>query len=95
MGPRPGCAIEKLRTRSDEFVAVEPPPPVLGGVEQLVGHRERGLLRAGALGDLGPELYGREARLDRVRCVLDGVKFNDGVKVTDDETTTTDEKVAA
>ena len=27
--------------------------------------------------------------------VLAGVKFKDGIKVTDDETTTTDEKVAA
>jgi len=27
--------------------------------------------------------------------VLDGAKFKDGIKVTDDETTTTDEKVAA
>jgi hypothetical protein len=27
--------------------------------------------------------------------VLDGVTFKDGVKATDDDTTTTDEKVAA
>jgi len=27
--------------------------------------------------------------------VLAGAKFKDGIKVTDDETTTTDEKVAA
>jgi hypothetical protein len=27
--------------------------------------------------------------------VLDDVKFKDGIKVTDDETTTTEEKVAA
>jgi len=27
--------------------------------------------------------------------VLDGAKFKDGIKVTDDDTTTTDERVAA
>lgn len=50
----------------DEFVAVEASPALLGGVEELVGHRERGLLRPGTLRDLGPELDGREAALDRV-----------------------------
>jgi hypothetical protein len=35
--------------------------------QELVGHRERRLLGARALGDPGAELDGREARLDRVR----------------------------
>ena len=51
----------------DELVAVEAPPAFLGGVEQLVGDRERGLLGAGALSDAGAQLDGREAGLDRVR----------------------------
>ena len=46
---------------ADELVAVEPSPPLLGGVEQLVGHRERRFLGAGALGDLRAELDRREA----------------------------------
>jgi hypothetical protein len=33
-------------------VAVEASPAFLGGVQELVGHRERGFLGAGALGDL-------------------------------------------
>jgi hypothetical protein len=31
----------------DELMAVEPPSALLGGMQQLVGHRERGLLGSG------------------------------------------------
>ncbi len=44
------------------------PPAFLGGGQQLVGHRERGGLGAGALGHPGPEPDGRERALDRVGC---------------------------
>jgi hypothetical protein len=37
----------------DEFVAVDPTPAGLGGVEELVGHGEAGLAWAGAASDLG------------------------------------------
>ena len=50
----------------DEFVAVEPAPAFLGCVQQLVGHRQRGGLRTGALGDPGAEPDGGERALDRV-----------------------------
>ena len=51
----------------DELVAVEASPALLRALEQLVGHRERGGLRAGALRDAGAQADGREARLDRIR----------------------------
>ena len=50
----------------DELVAVEAPPALARGIEPLVGHRQRGLLRARALRHARAQLEGREARLDRV-----------------------------
>jgi hypothetical protein len=38
----------------------------LSTIEQLVGHRERRLLRSRAIGDAGAQLDGRAAGLDRV-----------------------------
>ena len=66
----------------DELVAVEPPPALLGGVEQLVGHRQRGLLGAGALGDAGAQLDGREAALDRVAWSAGGASARRGSRRT-------------
>lgn len=54
------------RTSATRWWPVEPPPALLGGVEQLVGHRQRGLLGPGALRHAGAELHGREAALDGV-----------------------------
>ena len=45
--------------------------------------------------DAAQERWRRFNGHELVTDVLDGVKFKDGIKVTDDETTTTDEKVAA
>lgn len=42
-------------------------PAVLGGLDQLEHHRERGSGAARAAGDLGAELDGGERRLDWVR----------------------------
>lgn len=53
-------ARSRASTPRCELVAVEPPPALLGGIEQLVSHREGGLLGAGALGDSGAEFDGRD-----------------------------------
>ena len=55
-GPDEGC----------EMGCVDFAPPVLGGVEEFVGHRERGLAGSGASGDPGAEPDSGERRLDRV-----------------------------
>jgi hypothetical protein len=46
--------------------SVDGPPAVLGGLDQLEGHRQAGGPGARALGDLGAQPHGREGRLDRV-----------------------------
>ena len=51
----------------DEVVAVEPPLSFLSGGEQLVGHRERRGLRAGAFRDACAQPDGGEGAFDRVR----------------------------
>jgi hypothetical protein len=45
--------------------------------------------------DAAQERWRRCNGHELVADVLAGAKFKDGIKVTDDETTTTDEKVAA
>jgi hypothetical protein len=45
--------------------------------------------------DAAQERWRRFNGHELVTDVLDGMKFKDGIKVTDDETTKTDEKVAA
>ncbi|HEV3319934.1 MAG TPA: hypothetical protein VG053_09470 [Solirubrobacteraceae bacterium] len=45
--------------------------------------------------DAAQEPWRRFNGHELVTDVLNGVKFKDGIKVTDDETTTTDEKIAA
>src|SRR5215210_8934690 len=50
----------------DELVAVEASPALLGGVEQLVGHRACRVPAAGTLGHASAQLDRGEAALDRV-----------------------------
>src|SRR5206468_12497640 len=53
----------------DELMAVEAPPAVFGGLEQLERHPQRCGFAAGALGDARAQLDRREAALDRARGV--------------------------
>jgi hypothetical protein len=64
--PHPVLELHAGEHVDDELMAVEPPSPLLGGMQQLVGHRERGLLGSGAVRDAGAELDRSEAALDRV-----------------------------
>jgi putative transposase len=56
---------------------------------------KKAALAAYKLLDAAQERWQRFNGHELVTDVLDNVKFKDGIKVTDDETTTTDEKVAA
>ena len=53
--------------QGDQVWGVDRSPPVLGRLDQLVGHGEAGRFGSGALGDLGPQANRRGGRLDRVR----------------------------
>ncbi len=55
--------------QGDQLGAVELTPPILGGVEELVGHDQAAASSAGALGDSSAEPHGGECRLDRVHLV--------------------------
>jgi len=59
------------------------------------GSKKAALAMAYKLLDAAQERWRRFNGHELVTDVLDDVKFKDGIKVTDDETTTTDEKVAA
>jgi putative transposase len=64
-------------------------------VTKGAGSKKAALAMAYKLLDAAQDRWRRFNGHELVSDVLDGVKFNDGVKVTNDETTTTDEKVAA
>ena len=59
------------------------------------GSKKAALAMAYKLLDAAQERWRRVNGHELVADVLSGVMFKDGIKVTDDETTTTDEKVAA
>jgi putative transposase len=64
-------------------------------VTKGAGSKKAALAMAYKLLDAAQERWRRFNGHELVADVLDGMKFKDGIKVTDDETTTTDEKVAA
>ena len=64
-------------------------------VTKGAGSKKAALAMAYKLLDAAQERWRRFNGHELVTDVLDGVKFKDGIRVTDDETTTTDEKVAA
>ncbi len=64
-------------------------------VTKGAGSKKAALAMAYKLLDAAQERWRRFNGHELVTDVLAGVKFKDGIKVTDDETTTTDEKVAA
>jgi putative transposase len=64
-------------------------------VTKGAGSKKAALAMAYKLLDAAQERWRRVNGHELVADVLDDVKFKDGIKVTDDETTTTDEKVAA
>ncbi len=64
-------------------------------VTKGAGSKKAALAMAYKLLDAAQERWRRCNGHELVGDVLAGVKFKDGIKVTDDETTTTDEKVAA
>ncbi len=64
-------------------------------VTKGAGSKKAALAMAYKLLDAAQERWRRFNGHELVTDVLDDVKFKDGIKVTDDETTTTDEKVAA
>jgi putative transposase len=64
-------------------------------VTKGAGSKKAALAMAYKLLDAAQERWRRFNGHELVADVLEGVKFKDGIKVTDDETTTTDEKVAA
>jgi putative transposase len=64
-------------------------------VTKGAGSKKAALAMAYKLLDAAQERWRRFNGHELVADVLAGVKFKDGIKVTDDETTTTDEKVAA
>jgi putative transposase len=64
-------------------------------VTKGAGSKKAALAMAYKLLDAAQERWRRFNGHELVTDVLDGVKFKDGIKVTEDETTTTDEKVAA
>ena len=64
-------------------------------VTKGAGSKKAALAMAYKLLDAAQERWRRINGHELVGDVLDGVKFKDGIKVTDDETTTTDEEVAA
>jgi transposase-like protein len=64
-------------------------------VTKGAGSKAAALAMAYKLLDAAQERWRRFNGHELVTDVLDGVKFKDGIKVTDDETTTTDEKIAA
>jgi transposase-like protein len=64
-------------------------------VTKGAGSKKAALAMAYKLLDAAQERWRRFNGHELVTDVLEGVKFKDGIKVTDDETTTTDEKVAA
>jgi putative transposase len=64
-------------------------------VTKGAGSKKAALAMAYKLLDAAQERWRRFNGHELVTDVLDGVKFKDGIKITDDETTTTDEKVAA
>ena len=64
-------------------------------VTKGAGSKKAALAMAYKLLDAAQERWRRFNGHELVGDVLAGVRFKDGIKVTDDETTTTDEKVAA
>ena len=64
-------------------------------VTKGAGSKKAGLAMAYKLLDAAQERWRRFNGHELVADVLAGVKFKDGIKVTDDDTTTTDEKIAA
>jgi transposase-like protein len=64
-------------------------------VTKGAGSKKAALAMAYKLLDAAQERWRRFNGHELVGDVLNGAKFTDGIKVTDDETTTTDEKVAA
>jgi len=64
-------------------------------VTKGAGSKKAALAMAYKLLDAAQERWRRFNGHELVADVLAGVKFKDGIKVTDDDTTTTDEKVAA
>ena len=64
-------------------------------VTKGAGSKKAALAMAYKLLDAAQERWRRFNGHELVTDVLDGAKFKDGIKVTDDDTTTTDEKVAA
>ena len=64
-------------------------------VTKGAGSKKAALAMAYKLLDAAQERWRRFNGHELVTDVLAGVKFKDGIKVTDDDTTTTDEKVAA
>jgi putative transposase len=64
-------------------------------VTKGAGSKKAALAMAYKLLDAAQGRWRRFNGHELVTDVLDGVKFKDGTKVTQDETTTTDEKVAA
>ncbi len=64
-------------------------------VTKGAGSKKAALAMAYKLLDAAQERWRRFNSHELVTDVLDSVKFKNGIKVTDDETTTTDEKVAA
>jgi hypothetical protein len=64
-------------------------------VTKGAGSKKAALAMAYKLLDTAQERWRRFNGHELVTDVLDGTKFKDGIKVTDDETTTTNEKVAA
>jgi hypothetical protein len=64
-------------------------------VTKGAGSKKAALAMAYKLLDAAQERWRRFNGHELVTDVLEDVKFKDGIKVTDDETTTTNEKVAA
>jgi hypothetical protein len=64
-------------------------------VTEGAGSKKAALAMAYKLLDSAQERWRRFTGHELVTDVLDGVKFKDGIRGTDDQTTTTDEKVAA
>ena len=64
-------------------------------VTKGAGSKKAALAMAYKLLDAAQERWRRFNGHELVAEVLDGAKFKDGIKLSDDETTTTDEEVAA
>jgi hypothetical protein len=95
---RNGRARERSVTVGSGTVAIQAPRVNDRRVDEETGERQKfssRILPAYRLLDAAQERWRRFNGHELVSDVLAGVKFKDGIQVTDDETTTADERVAA